>query len=289
MLLAQHILCAKLDGVRFDDSQFVAAVAFPDAIRRYSGARQFSHFEKGSDGVDDSSWWSFPPSMKNVTKESITDSISLCAHKSSSIRPAVIGEDTDIEAFYSHNTHLPEPMFAGIKAHLEQDMAFDDFIRTQIDCSKKYDDEYTFKGTKYDGKGVRSLIEDIEQYGIYVLAHEVYESTGEVTDAKWFDDNIKPIFDERWPQDLADGTFTFIKIDPKINELIQNKDWSKLNDGPVSYDDCMRMYSKVVSTNVGPSAMFNLGESKYKQMLAAKYKMDLSEDVTSDVSRSIVD
>ena len=255
MLSIQHVLSARLQNANFDNSTYMAALIFPDAIRKYSGARQYSHFEKGSDGVDDSSYWEMPTDMKGVSAESIKNNLKVFAHMSESVRPAAIGEDTDIEAFYAHNTHLPEDMHHGVEDHLKQDIGFDAFIRKHIDCSGKYDDTYYFDGKKMDGKEVRSLIGQIEQHGMYVLAHEIYERYGEVTNQAWFESNVKPILDKEYPQDLSETTFSYMKIDPKVNELITNKDWSKLDDGPLPQEAYMELYKDVISSmNKGLSA-----------------------------------
>ena len=247
MLSIQHVLSARLQNVNYKDSTYMASLVFPDAIRKYSGARQYSHFEKGSDGIDDTSYWSFPTDMKGVSKMSIANNLETFAHMSNSVRPAAIGEDTDINAFYEHNTHLPEAMHHGIEDHLKQDIAFDKFIREKIDCSGKYDDVYKFNGKEMNGKDVRSLIGQIEQHGVYVLAHEIYDKCGEVANQQWFEDKIKPMLYEEYPADLAETTFSYMKIDPEINELITNKDWSKLNDGPIPYDDYLDLYKDVIT------------------------------------------
>lgn len=246
MLSMQHVLVARLQNAGFDDTTYMAALVLPDAIRKYSKARQFSHFEKGSGGVEDSSYWSFPTYMKGLTAEAVENHLKVFAHLSESITPAVIGEDTDLEAFYSHNTHLPDKMFHGIEDHLKQDIVFDDFVRSNIDCSGKYNDEFYFKGQKMDGKELRKLIMDIEQHGMYVLAHEVYKNFGEVANQQWFEEKVKPIFKKEYPADLADTTFSYMKLYPEIDKLITDKDWSFLDKGPLPYESYKELYKDVI-------------------------------------------
>lgn len=248
MLSIQHLLCARLQNVNHNNPEYMASVIFPDAIRKYSGARQYSHFEKGSDGVNDTSYWEMPTDMKNVTKESVQRDLEAFGHLSESIRPAAIGELSDINEFYKHNSHLPTTMFHGVEDHLKQDIIFDDFIRDVIDCSRKYEDIYVFKGQEMNGKEARGLIGEIEQHGVYILACEIYEKFGEVTNQEWFESKIKPILYEMYPEDLAETTYSFMKIDPKINELITNKDWSMLNDGPITYKEYVDSYTNVMGS-----------------------------------------
>ena len=252
MLSIQHLLCARLQNTNYTNletnSEYMAALIFPDAIRKYSGARQYTHFEKSSDGTNDSSYWEFPSVMKQFTKEDIQREIAIFGHLSESVKPAAIGEYSDMRMFYEHNSHLPSVIFRGIEDHLKQDIEFDNFIRNVIDCSGKYENHYCFNGQEMDGKEVRKLIGEIEQHEIYILAFEIHEKFGEVVNQEWFETKIKPILYEQYPEDLAETTYAYMKIDPKINELITNKDWSMLNDGPVPYKNYIKNYEEVITS-----------------------------------------
>lgn len=94
------------------------------------------------------------------------------------LKPCAIGEDTSLTLFCKTNTDLPEKMYTGIVTHLKQDIAFDKFIRMHIDCSKKLRDKFVFQERKMDGSGVRRLITEIEQYGIYALAFLIFKEKG---------------------------------------------------------------------------------------------------------------
>lgn len=247
MLSMQHIMCAELHGARSNNNQYMAAVVYPDAIRAYSGPRQYSHFEKASDGTGDSSYWKLPADMK-AGKEAVQASIASGGHMSYSVKPAAIGELTDYEAFRRHNGHLPDAMYAGVSDHLKQDMAFDDFIREKIDCSGKYEDRYRLpNGSECDGRLTRAYISQIEQHGIYVLAHELYEKKGITADQAWFESRVKPVLNEQYGPELAEKTYSFMKISPEINGLIQAHDWSKLNDGPLPLKDYQELYGRVLA------------------------------------------
>ena len=245
MLSIQHMMLGVLEG-ELNNSMYMASIVFPDAIRAYSGKRELSHFERNSDGSE-VSYWSFPTDIKSCTKESVEDSIAKSGYLAKGIIPASIGELSDVETFIEHNKHLQHDMYLGCLSHMIQDVLFDDFIREIIDCSQKYNDIFVFDGVKYNGKSIRLLIGEIEQQGIYILAHELYNKYGIVANQTWLEENIKPILDKEYSEELSEKTFKFMKIDENVNELITNKDWSHLNDGKISYEVYMDLYSKVLN------------------------------------------
>mgnify|MGYP000053737705 CR=1 FL=1 len=269
MLSIQHILCGTLYGET--NSEYLAASVFPDAIRAYTRRREYTHFEENAYLQDfpdnpekgDVSYWSFPDSMKTVTAESIQKQLQETGHLAEGIHPAAIGEMTHVDVFEEHNRHLPLQMFLGCKDHLVEDARFDTFIRTEIDCRGKEQDIYYFQNQEYDGKEVRALIGNIEQYGIYQLAHEIYEQKGILCNQEWLINTIKPVLDAEYPKDLAEKTFSFMQIDPTINAWITEKDWSHLDAGPVPKEHYDQLYSKV---------MVGLWENR----------ADLSEDFLND-------
>ena len=244
MITLQHTLVTLL-GLRGNERELdeeIQYVLLPDAIRRYCGPRQYSHFEQSYDGKD-TSWMKYPLNLKELSKEEVER---LPKHIVSEIKPCVLGETTSIETFENHNTHLPPKYFAGAKKHLTQDFIFDRFIREKIDCSKMYDDEFEFNGQKLDGKGVRGAIADIENHDLYVLAYMVEKTYGIKVNQEWFDKHVKARLDSEYSQDLADGTYKYMKIPDVINERITNGDWSHLNEGPLPLKDYMEMYEEVV-------------------------------------------
>lgn len=250
MLSMQHVMCTIL-GTDDDDLYYIknhaSKVLFPDAIRAYSGPRQYSHFEMSADG-DDVSWWHLPDAddFKKLDKDFVQKHLQQNGHLCENIRPCAIGENTDLSTFYQHNQHLSKDMQLAVTYHLKQDIVFDEFIREKINCNDKYDDVFRFRGEAYDGKGVRGLIGDIEQHGIYVLAHELYQTYGITANQQWFEDTIKPVLERDYPADLADKTFGFMKMDETVDERITNHDWTHLDEGVFSYDEYCAMYQKVI-------------------------------------------
>ena len=70
MITLQHTLVTLL-GLRGNERELdeeIQYVLLPDAIRRYCGPRQYSHFEKSYDGKD-TSWLAYPRDLKTLTKE----------------------------------------------------------------------------------------------------------------------------------------------------------------------------------------------------------------------------
>lgn len=176
MLTLQHSLVTflALDG---DIERFRFIVAYdllPDAIRRYTGARQTSHFEINSTETD-VSFMKFPLDLKNLTKET---SEKIEGHLAGDIKPCCIGETTQLHVFDQWNKHLPIQYYCGIRMHLIQDYFYDEFIRKIIDCNDKYNDKFIYNGKSVDGATVRKYVADIEEDGFCILAKEIYDKYG---------------------------------------------------------------------------------------------------------------
>ncbi len=280
MITIQHSL-VTLFGLRGDEEEFEKQIPYvlaPDAIRRYCGPRPYSHFEETPDGRD-VSYMHFPRSLKSVTKESIKNERMRLAD---GYKPCVLGEKTHIEVFERVNGDLPPVYYAGVKKHLTQDVIFDEFVRERIglDTSRRYESMYspekttgknvgifTFKkpiktqegryifdskGKKLtktetiDGEGVRKLIADFENQGVYILAYMIYKAYGITANQSWLDEHVKKPLDRTYSKDLADGTYQYMKIPEDINKKITEHDWSSLEDGPIPLEDYVEMYRRVI-------------------------------------------
>lgn len=292
MLSMQHIMCDILASENVSKRKNIAALVYPDAIRGYGIPRQVSHFEEDATGKD-VSYWSFPSNMKTLGQEDIKQHSFKNGHLANDIKTCAIGERSDIKTFYERNKHLPEKMFNGIEAHMKQDIVFDDFIRDKFDCSDKYNDKFVVDGKTLDGKEFRKVIGDVEQRGIYVLAHEIYEKTGETINQEWFEKNVHSVLQEEYPQDLADKTFSFMKIDEHVNELITQHDWSELEEPlhGLKYEDFRALYDDVSSYMNGtdydklPSKVAS--RQLKRQEAAADLVHDESEGVENDMDMQL--
>ena len=244
MLTLQHSLITLFanngDEKKFYDE--IAYVLIPDAIRKYCGQRQYSHFEK-SPTNGDVSWLQYPVNLKQLNKENADR---LPKHLSAGIVPCAIGEEINIDSFETHNKHLPDDAYWGIKKHLVQDKIFDEWIRKQIDCSNKYEGRFIFQGKEYDEKSTRELITNIERQGIYILAYMIHKSYRVTTNQEWFDKHVKRQLAEKYPQDLADGTYKRMTIPEDINKMISEHDWSELSRGIIPLKRYVEMYKQVV-------------------------------------------
>lgn len=250
MLSIQHILHSLYTYDMTYLHRYGASVVYPDAIRAYTnGSRKYSHFEHVF--RDKYYYMVFPLSMDaprkiieehiKEVKEEIEAEIP-SEFQSEILKPCAIGEDTSLTLFCKTNTDLPEKMYTGIVTHLKQDIAFDKFIRMHIDCSKKLRDKFVFQERKMDGNGVRRLITEIEQYGIYALAFLIFKEKGILCNQSWLSERIKPILDRDYSADLSDTTFSYMKIDTKIEQYITNQDWSHLDDGPITFSEYKNFY-----------------------------------------------
>lgn len=292
MLSMQHIMSDVLACADDKSKQKnVAALVYPDAIRGYGIPRQVSHFEENSIG-NDVSYWAFPSSMKTLNANDIQTHSLKQGHLASEIKPCVIGERSNINTFYERNKHLSETMFNGIEAHMKQDIVFDDFIRRKFDCSDKYNDTFVVEGKTLDGKEFRKVIGDVEQRCIYVLAHDIYEKTGETINQEWFDENVYPVLQDEYPSDLTDKTYGFMKIDEHVNEMITQHDWSGL-DEPIhglTYDDFQELYADVTSYMNGTNYAELSGTLKDRALKREKMIKQICDipDTSHDESEAIL-
>lgn len=254
MLTLQHSLVTflALDG-DIDRFRFIVAYdLLPDAIRRYIGARQTSHFEINNTGTD-VSFMKFPLDLKNLTKET---SEKIEGHLAGDIKPCCIGETTQLHVFDQWNKHLPIQYYCGIRMHLIQDYFYDEFIRNIIDCSNKYNDKFIYNGKSVDGTTVRKYVADIEEDGFCILAKEIYDKYGVVTDQAWFDRNVRDIIKTVYSDDLATGTYNYMKIKPEINRAIQTQDWRKCRLHKIANISGYRAMYSVVHKNCSDIAQY---------------------------------
>lgn len=254
MLTLQHSLVTflALDG-DIDRFRFIVAYdLLPDAIRKYTGARQTSHFKINSTGTD-VSFMKFPLDFKNLTKET---SEKIEGHLAGDIKPCCIGETTQLHVFDQWNKHLPIQYYCGIRMHLIQDYFYDEFIRNIIDCSDKYNDKFIYNGKSIDGTTVRKYVADIEEDGFCILAKKIYDKCGVVTDQAWFDRNVRDIIKTVYSDDLATGTYNYMKIKPEINRAIQTQDWRKCRLHKIANISGYRAMYSVVHKNCSDIAQY---------------------------------
>lgn len=251
---------------KWSDDQFVGGVVFPDAIRAYSGPRQYSHFEYSDDGRD-CSWWTMPTDMATVTRQSVQASLKIGSHLAVN-KPAPFGKTTNWRAFEAHNQDMAvqnPSMFNGILTHLKnQDVVFDRFIRERvIDVSRMSEDivgvQDTFlrrgripEGVKIkqsNGKAVfasdqdaRAAVTAVEQFGIYVLAERLYRNCGVTASTAWFQTTVREKLARVYPTELVESSVSYMKVAEPYNTWIEQHDFARLEDGPLTLEDYNRLY-----------------------------------------------
>ena len=159
---------------------------------------------------------------------------------------SVIGEETKIDVYEMYNKHLDPVNFIAVKNHLIQDVQFDIFIRQVFACSRRYMDIFKFNGEQLDGKRMRELVQKLSEFGLYRLAYLIYKESGIVINQEWYDKNVKSALYETYSEDLAEGTYKYMKIPEKINEWITNKDFTHFDEGIIPVDVYDNMYGNVL-------------------------------------------
>lgn len=223
-------------------------IIVPDTIRGYGIPREMTHYEDGDVNKDtfkiDYSSFSYPADLKSLSKESVQELIS-SGHVGEKFGKAVIGGDTNIDQFKKSNPELKETnpeLYHGILAHLKQDVIFDRLIRTEFDCSEKYEDRFyklseqtpleatlrgkAKRGAMLDGKEFRSLIADIEERGFIYMVGRVYDRTRIMPDQEWFDHNVKPALDKAYTPEMAESAYKYMGFPDKTKEMLAAKDFS---------------------------------------------------------------
>lgn len=227
MTTLQHVLVTLL-SVEGDIQKFrneIAYVLLPDAIRKYTGVRQTSHFE--SNCINNiTSWMKYPLNIKELSKENINETVDQCL--SPEITPCCIGETTQIDEFYKHNKHLPLIYRLAVEKHLIQDWIYDDFIRSVIDVSEKFEGIFYYNNTMLDSTEIRKLIAKIEEDGFIILAKLIYSKYRIKANQDWLDKNVYEVLKKIYPEDLADTTYSYMKIREDVNKAITNNKWRSI-------------------------------------------------------------
>lgn len=243
MITLQHSLITLFanNGNEEELSKEIPYVLLPDAIRKYTGLRQYSHFEVNPSNGD-ASWLKYPTDLKVMSSESIERQPKYLA---ADLKQGVLGEETDISLFEKYNKHLPKEQYLGIKKHLVQDKIFDKWIREEIDCSKRDENVFKFQQKNFKGTDIRRIITEIEYQGLYLLAYMNYKAYGITTNQEWFDKYVKERLDIAYPKDLSDKTYQYMRIPDYIEEKISNHDWSELEQGIIPLQRYIDMYKMV--------------------------------------------
>ena len=68
---------------------------------------------------------------------------------------------------------------------------------------------------------------------------------GITANQEWFDKHVKQNLNKEYPEDLANGTYQYMRIPDEINRRITEGDWTHLDDGVISYKEYIDMYKNL--------------------------------------------
>lgn len=197
----------------------------PDAIRRYIGARQAGHCEVAMNG--DNSWMEFPDAdvLKTLNSENAAEKVNF--HVADDIQKCVIGEYTNFEVFNRHN--LGHAHYLSLAMHLMQDDKLDHFLREKlVKVDDRYEDKFVVihSGDVIDGKTLRDQVSLFEDALFLTVVGMVYRATGTILNRKWFEDVVYDALVKAYPQDLADGTYSFMKMSDELDARISARNFA---------------------------------------------------------------
>jgi hypothetical protein len=220
----QHSLITLLELRDLEQFQEVIPyVLLPDAIRCYTKERKWSHFEM-EPTTGEANIFQYPENLKDY------DNINMKEHVLNDVqfRPAVIGENSSMEAFQDNNQHLPDLMYIGIKEHLRQDISFDKWVREEYDCSRKYEDKFIVNGKEVDGKDFRKVIADMEMDAVACLAYITKQELGITITNDWLRENVFEALEHVYPETMKENTCKYMIIPEDIEKQIVADEWDKL-------------------------------------------------------------
>ena len=204
--------------------QKAAVVISNDSVRCWSKAREFTHFTVNPI-TGEVSWCQFPLlPVKHWTKEDVENMPKMSYGKPG---VAIVDESTIPEVLWKHNerTFQNELFFI----HLIQDRAYDRFVRSIIDTSRRYEDVYVFEGKELTGAQVRGegierwtkgILSELDGQFFVRLAKQFFRYTRTKADRGWIESVMIPAIRQAYSADLAEATVKFVSLSDKVNELI---------------------------------------------------------------------
>ena len=77
------------------------------------------------------------------------------------------------------------------------------------------------------------------------MASIIYIKYGITTDQKWFDTHVRDVLKEEYPEELAESTYSYMKIPKKYNKLIVEHKGRQLQEGKLDFLEYLNMYKKI--------------------------------------------
>ena len=201
-----------------------------DSMRCWLGSRAPSHNTINPVTLE-ISWITYPTDDVSVWNKEMV--LSAPMYDAGKPWTSCIDEETILDEFWEHNAiTIQNTLFY---LHLVQDVAYDSYIRELIDCTRRSENLFRFKGKTYTGDELRGkgmarwngngLINTMDAHFYVRLAKVYYELTGILINSEWLEYVYKPAFFEVYSQELAENTVKFTAIDPTADEIITSKRW----------------------------------------------------------------
>lgn len=210
MIIINHTATLVLTSLRAgatieDIKKKIPTLLLPDAIRMYGPRQQFHFTEHPITGKV--SWVKFNGSPDNL--KGIKDAFE--AHLQEDIPKCVIDELSHPEVFMIQN---PEWAKTTYLTHLNQDCAWDHWIRTLVDISKRFDDNFTYvnSGATVDGQTFRKDLGPLDNIYFVTISKIIYEEFGIKLDQEWFEENVHKVMLEAYDEELAENTWKYINL-----------------------------------------------------------------------------
>lgn len=233
-----HIELALLSGYTLEEA---VVLTTPDSVRCWSGPRQYTHFTENP-ATRKISWIKYPEVPVKEWKQELIDS----AEKFDAGKPGVaaVDEASNPSIFWNYNqkTNQNELFYA----HVVQDVLYDDYLRTYVDTSKMYEDEYLFDGKIYTGDEFRkngderwsgeSLVNSFNTQVFIAAAKKLYETRGIIANREWFEKEVFPVFYKMYSMELAEKTISFITMTDFADKSISSLEFD-YQHGPVPSSD----------------------------------------------------
>lgn len=192
----------------------------PDAIRFYSPNRKYSHFENDQQTQQQRFGMKYPDKLKNLSKESVVSNCIEVTAGESQVACG-IGETTNIELFEILNKYiLDSSQYNEVELHLQEDIMFDCLLRTEIDCSKRFEDIYFAKnGVKMDSKELRNYVKDMD---LFLSASYINQIKGEqhIDIQNWINTDLYNYLEKDYVNEIVEG------LAVRFNECISCDSWN---------------------------------------------------------------
>ncbi|MCR5185629.1 MAG: hypothetical protein K6D97_00735 [Clostridia bacterium] len=225
-----------------------------DSMRCWLGSRAPSH-NTINPATGKISWITYPTDDVSVWNKEMV--LSAPMYDAGKPWTSCIDEDTILDEFWKHNAiTIQNTLFY---LHLVQDVAYDSYIRELIDCTRRSENLFTFKGKTYTddelrGKGLArwngtGLINILDAQFYVRLAKVYYRLTGILINSEWLKEVYKPAFFEVYSEELAENTVKFTAIDPTADEIITSKRWDD-EIWPVSNEVVDGYVSSMINTTI---------------------------------------